>query len=250
MDTLTPETDRLSPSRRPGGRPAGYQSWRDLLFVHWRLPADKIAPLLPGGLTLDTWHGDAWVGLVPFRMSGVRPWWSPWGARFLETNVRTYVHIHGRGPGVWFFSLEANHWLAVKTARALWHLNYRWAETTFERHGDLVRYRSRRRSWPKAESHIEAHLAAEGPPRPASPGSLEHFLVERYLLYAQSPSGKLWRGQVHHHPYLLQGAELRHVDESLLAANGVAVEAPPRHVVYSPGLDVEVFPLVAVAWRR
>lgn len=238
--------DRVSPICRPNRRPAGFHTWSDLLFVHWRLPAESIAPLLPPELTLDTWEGNAWVGLVPFRMSGVRPWWSPWGLRFLETNVRTYVHFRGREPGVWFFSLEANHWPAVKTARSLWHLNYHWAEMSFERLGERVCYRSRRRL-ATAASSIEIGIAGNQGAAPAPAGTLEHFLIERYLLYSRSPSGKLWRGQVCHRPYLLQSAELLHCEESLRRANGIPADGPPCHVVFSAGLDVEVFPLIPVA---
>lgn len=247
METLAAEIDRLSPCRRPTCSRAGYHCWSDLLFIHWRLPAEEVAPLLPAELTLDTWQGDAWVGLVPFRMSGVRPWWSPWGARFLETNVRTYVHFRGRDPGVWFFSLEANHRLAVKVARALWHLNYHGAEMAFEREGDVVRYRSRRLSG-SHQSYIEARLAGgRTPPRQAEAGTLEHFLVERYLLYASAGAGKLWRGQVHHRPYLIQPVELLQLEESLLAANDIHVREPPSRLLYSRRAEVEVFPLIPVA---
>ena len=249
MDTLASEIDRLSPCCRPKGRPVGYHCWSDLLFVHWHVPAEEIAPLLPDELTLDTWQGEAWVGLVPFRMSGVRPWWSPWGARFLETNVRTYVHFRGRDPGVWFFSLEANHRLAVKVARALWYLNYHQAAMWFERDGDVLRYRSCRRLSQGQSSSIEARLPSVDltPPHHAEAGTLEHFLVERYLLYASADAGKLWRGQVHHSPYLIQSAELLHLEESLLAANDIHVSDPPCHVHYSRRVDVEVFPLIPVA---
>jgi uncharacterized protein len=249
MDTLALDIDRLSPCRRPASRRAGYHCWSDLLFIHWRLPAEEIAPLLPAELTLDTWQGDAWVGLVPFRMSGVRPWWSPWGARFLETNVRTYVHFRGSDPGVWFFSLEANHRLAVALARSMWHLNYQRAGMTFERQGRVLRYRSRRAGAGGHQSSIEARLPAApaATARPAEDGSLEQFLVERYLLYSSAGLGKLWRGQVHHPPYLIQTAKLLHLEESLLAANGIVAGESPCHVLYCPRAEVEIFPLIPVA---
>jgi uncharacterized protein YqjF (DUF2071 family) len=249
MNTLAPEIDRISPCRRPTCRPAGYHRWSDLLFVHWRLPAEAIAPLLPAELTLDTWQGDAWVGLVPFRMSGVRPWWSPWGAKFLETNVRTYVHFRGREPGVWFFSLEANHRLAVRLARSLWRLNYQRADMTFERQDGVLCYRSRRRCLGAYRAQIEARFPAHQavPLRRADAGSLEHFLIERYLLYSSAGPGRLWRGRVHHPPYLVQPAELLHLEESLLAANQISTGGPPCHVLYCPRVDVEVFPLIPVA---
>lgn len=243
MDLVSAEIDRLSPRQRPKGRPVGYQCWTDLLFIHWRLPADLVAPLLPPQLTLDTWQGDAWVGLVPFRMSGVRPRWWPWGSTFLETNVRTYVHCEGRDPGVWFFSLEANHLLAVEVARAWWHLNYHRAEMTWRRVGDTLHYRSQRRSEVAGECQVEARVQVDTPASEATVGTLEFFLIERYLLYT-SHHGKLWRGQVHHRPYLVQPADLIHLEESLLAVNGVKAADAPCHVLYSPRVDVEVFPLI------
>ena len=246
MDTSGAEIDRVSPSYRPEGRLAGYHTWSDLLFVHWRLAADEIAPLLPPCLELDTWQGDGWIGLVPFRMSGVRPRWWPWGCTFLETNVRTYVHRGGRDPGVWFFSLEANHWLAVKAARAAWHLNYHLSRMTFEKTGDVFRYSGHRRAGPATGSRVDARVTADTPQRTAVIGSLDHFLVERYFLYAAA-GRRLWRGQVHHRPYLLQPAGLLYLEESLLAADGIRAAEPPCHVVFSPRVDVEVFGLIPVA---
>jgi len=247
MSQSLAELDRLAPTHRPAERAIGYHRWRDLLFVHWRLPADEIARLLPPGLSLDAWEGDAWVGLVPFRMSGVRPWWSPGGFAFAETNVRTYVHCEGRDPGVWFFSLDAANSLAVRIARRRWGLNYFRAAMSLERHGDRVRYRSRR-LWPGQSGASLAIDAEIGPPLPApqpcqpAPGTLEHFLAERYVLYAVR-RGRLMRGQVHHAPYPLRSARAANCDESLLAANGIRVESPPRHLMFSEGVDVEIFPL-------
>lgn len=248
MDGLTATVDGVSPCQRPTGRLAGYHRWSDLLFIHWRLPAEAIAPLLPPELSLDTWDGDAWVGLVPFHMSRVRPWWSPWGVRFLEANVRTYVRFRGRDPGVWFFSLEANHRLAVQIARARWRLNYHWAGMTAIQEGDVLRYESRRRRSPGVFSRIAARLpGADLVPHPALASSLECFLIERYVLYSGGNGRKLWRGRVYHRPYLVQPAELLESSESLLAASGIRAENPPCHALYCEGVDVEIFPLIPVA---
>ncbi|HVW01295.1 MAG TPA: DUF2071 domain-containing protein, partial [Planctomycetaceae bacterium] len=230
MSTPAPlcEIDRLSPSRRPPRSVAGYHHWSDLLFVHWRVPADAVSPLLPPGLTLDTREGEAWVGLVLFEMSGVRPWWSPSVpgiSRFLETNVRTYVHREGRDPGVWFFSLEAARWLAVKLARWGWHLPYHFADMQLSWSGRQVEYRScrRERNSPPGTSHVMAEVgAALDNGGHARPGTLDHFLIERYYLYAHSPRGRLYRGQVHHTSYPLQEARLISCNETLLAASGIA----------------------------
>ncbi len=244
------EIDRLSPTQRPSGRAIGYHCWSNLLFLHWRVPSEMIAALLPQGLSLDTWQGDAWVGLVPFQMSGVRPRWFPWGFAFRETNVRTYVHCRGRDPGVWFFSLEAANSLAVEIARRFWGLNYFRASMSVTRAGDRVQYASRR-LWPgPAGAHLS--LDAEiGPQFPATnsghavPGTLEHFLIERYFLYCER-RGRLLRGQVHHLPYALKSARAVSLQESLLAANGIEVCEPPCHAAFSERVDVEIFPLVSV----
>ena len=119
--------DRIAPTHRPDGKPIGYQTWRDLLFLHWRVPVEEIQALLPAELTVDTFEGEAWVGIVPFKMRNIRPRWSPaipGISNFYETNVRTYVHQQGKNPGVWFFSLDASSNLAVKIARWKWNLNY------------------------------------------------------------------------------------------------------------------------------
>lgn len=255
--TSTLEIDRLAPTRRPPGRAIGYHRWRDLLFVHWRFPADLVAALLPPGLTLDTWEGDAWVGLVPFHMTGVRPAWWPFGFAFHETNVRTYVHYRGRDPGVWFFSLEAANSLAVRVARWRWRLNYHFARMEVRRHGNRVYYASRR-LWPgepgamtRIMAEVGLTLGAGQVGRAIAAGvseerSLEHFLIERYLLYAGMQGGTLRRGQVHHAPYVVRSAQLLQCDESLLAANGLERADAPDHLAFCDGVDVEIFPLVPV----
>ena len=245
------EIDRVSACRRPQRRVAGYHHWSDLLFVHWRLPSEVVSPLIPPGLTLDTYDGQAWVGLVLFRMSGVRPWWLPpvpGVSRFLETNLRTYVLRGGGDPGVWFFSLEANQRLAVRLARWGWHLAYQFAEMELTWTGNRVEYRSRRRERqaPPAMSHVIAELGAFENGDRAQPGTLDHFLIERYVLYSRSPQGQLYRGQVHHTSYPLQAARLIHCEETLQAAANIATTELPCHVVFSPGVQVEVFGLERV----
>jgi uncharacterized protein len=235
--------DRVRPTQRPAARAAGYQRWRSLAFVHWRVPAAALRPLVPAALTLDTFDGDAFVGVVPFTMRGVRPWWAPplpGLSYFHETNVRTYVHRDGADPGVWFFSLDAANRIAVAIARRFWHLPYHHATMALACGDREVRYASARR---RRGAHFRATCLPRGEPAAARPGSLEHFLAERYFLYAQRRDGALRRGQVHHAPYPLQPAELLDWDESLLAAAGIARPAEPPLVHAAAGVDVEIFRL-------
>ena len=242
--------DRLAPTRRPAGRPVMYQRWRHLTFLHWSLPPEVMAPLLPPGLTLDTFEGRAWVGLVPFTMQGVRPRGLPavsFLSDFHETNVRTYVHHRGGHPGVWFFSLEAANALAVRLARSWFKLPYHHAEMTLsaEPGGTGFAYHSRRRWPPPTPGTCAVRATPRGPVLPSVPGTLQHFLVERYFLYSRAHD-VLYRGQVHHPPYQVRSADVEGLDESLLAAAGIPrpAEAPLAH--FSEGVDVDVFRLERV----
>jgi uncharacterized protein YqjF (DUF2071 family) len=241
--------DRIAPTRRPPGRPVMYQRWRTLLFLHWELPAQVLAPLLPPGLTLDTYEGRAFVGLVPFTMRGVRPAGLPAFSPlsdFHETNVRTYVHQEGRDPGVWFFSLDAANRIAVKLALAWFKLPYYFARMELKQEGPWVSYRSERQ-WPApVPARCAVRCAPAGEAASSTPGTLQHFLVERYFLYTVH-SGGLWRGQVHHTPYPVRGAQVEGLDESLLSAAGLARPPSAPLVHFSEGVDVDVFRLTRVS---
>jgi uncharacterized protein YqjF (DUF2071 family) len=242
--------DRLAPAQRPDDRPAGFQRWRTLAFLHWEVPVDAVAALLPKGLSVDTHEGRAYVGVVPFTMRDVSPWWSPsvsFVSDFHEINVRTYVHAGGR-PGVWFFSLDAASSIAVIAARTGWHLPYHRASMELDERGGEVTYRSRR-LWPGPKpADIELCYRIGERIGQATPGSFEHFLAERYLLFAAGGAGLLC-GQVHHRPYPLHHAEVIEVRESMVAASGLPATSGPPHTLYSPGVDVDVFALKKVSAR-
>ena len=225
---------------QPQGRPAMYQRWRNLLFLHSRHDPNEIQKLLPPGLEIDTFDGSAWVGLVPFRMEGVRPVGFPGVpglSVFPETNVRTYAHFNGV-PGVWFFSLDAGNATACKIARWFFGLPYHFAQMSVCEGDNRIEYRQSRRGT-AVRSQIVCRPGTEiAAPKP---GSLEFFLVERYLLFTLR-NGKLYSGRVHHPPYPLRTAGVESLEESLVQAAGI-VPRGFEHVVYSPGVDVRVFRL-------
>ena len=240
--------DRLSPTLRPAGRPAGFQRWRDLLFLHWEVPVAAIERLIPKELTVDTYDGKAWVGIVPFTMRDVAPRWSPSVpgiSHFHELNVRTYVHLRGQNPGVWFFSLDAAKALAVAVARTGWSLPYHYASMRLDKQDDTVDYYSQRLfPGPKpaefvAKYHIGAALGS------AKPGTIEHFFAERYILYAQTHSG-LSLGRVHHVPYPLHEARVQAWQENMLSAAGLPRYDVEPLALYSPGVDVDIYALTKV----
>jgi uncharacterized protein YqjF (DUF2071 family) len=221
--------DRVTPTLEPDQQVLLHQNWHHLLFLHWEIPPNELQALLPPRLTLDTFEGKAYIGLVPFTMTGVRPILTPplpWISSFHEINVRTYAHLEGRDPGVWFFSLDASSRIAVAAARAAYHLAYFEAEMDF-RVGEgalpVIEFDSRRtdsRGTKPANAHVR-YRAVEGPAQPATPGTLEHFLLERYILYAEDADRRLYRARVHHQAYPVQRAEVLALDETLIRAAGV-----------------------------
>jgi uncharacterized protein len=225
---------------RPEGRPSGWQSWRDLLFVHWAVPALALRPLVPAPLELDLWEGRAYVGVVPFVMRDIRPAWVPrfMALDFLETNVRTYVRHRDR-PGVFFFSLEASSLLAVKAARWGWGLPYFHARMTLERDADTIAYSTVRRD--KAGTKHRVRYRPGRMLGASAPGTLPYFLLERYLLFSLKGDA-VYEGQVVHVPYPAQEVEVLELSDELVPAAGLGHGGRPHDVAhFSAGVDVEVF---------
>lgn len=231
----------------PGGPWVMAMAWEDLLFAHWEVAPSVLAPLLPvtrPELRLDTRDGRAWLGLVPFRMSGVRPRGVPalpGVSRFPELNLRTYVTAGGR-PGVWFFSLDAANPFAVRVARATFHLPYFDAEMACDgdEHGG-IRYASRRTHRGAGTAVLRAAYRPTGKPFRAGAGSLEHWLTERYCLYAADRAGRLYRGEIQHRPWPLQPARATFEHLDMTDWLGLPGLGDPSHLLFARRLDV-------VAW--
>jgi len=210
-------------------------SWHDLLFMHYRVDADRIRQLLPDGLTLDLFEGDAWIGIVPFRMSDVAPRFVPaipWMSAFPELNVRTYVSIDAK-PGVWFFSLDATNPIAVRIARRFFHLKYMDARISQSWNEDWCCYTSHRTHRGEPSATLAIRYRPTGDVFQATSGTLEHWLTARYCLYAATPDGQVLRGEIDHPPWSLQPAEAVVDDESMLNALGLSVLDDTPHLLFS-----------------
>lgn len=237
---------------RPWNLPKGAwtwrQSWLDLLFAHWPVPKDALRPLVPDALDVQTFDGTSWIGIVPFRMAGVmrRPLPDlPWISAFPELNVRLYVERDGR-PGVFFLSLDATNPLAVWAARQFFHLPYyRAAIDLVERPGDgafpAYDYSSHRRDRRGAPAAFEGSYGPTSEVYLAAPGTLEHWLTERYCLYAVDPKGRMTRTEVHHVPWPLQQAEADIRVNTMAAPHGLTLEGPPPLLHFARGIDVVVW---------
>ncbi len=222
------------------------QTWSDLLFAHWAVEADSVRRRIPAAFELDSFDGRAWIGIVPFRMTNVGPRGVPalpGISEFAELNVRTYVRVDDR-PGVYFFSLDAASKWAVRVARALLNLPYHLASMTVAATEGRVQYDSRRASSAGGEFH--ATYEPTGEPFAATPGTLEHFLTERYCLYQLHRRGRPYRLEIHHPPWRLQHARAQLVRNTMAAVNGLALPEREPLLHFSQRQDVVAWPPVTL----
>jgi uncharacterized protein YqjF (DUF2071 family) len=186
------------------------QTWEHLLFAHWPVQRKVLRERIPAPLELETFEGEAWVAVTPFLVTGARlrglpP--IPYASEFPEVNVRTYVR-HDNKPGVFFFSLDAGHPLAVAGARMLYHLPYYNAHMRVEIHSDPQRltYLSERTHEGAVPADLRVRYAPQSEAFNAPSGTLDAFLTERYCLYSTDEDGGLYRAEIHHAPWSLQQA--------------------------------------------
>jgi uncharacterized protein YqjF (DUF2071 family) len=190
------------------------QTWRDLLFAHWPVPASMLQGWIPAGISLDEYDGEAWVTVAPFQMTGIRfrglPT-VPYLSATLELNLRTYVKVGGRA-GIYFFSLDAASPIAVRVARRFFHLPYTDAHMSCLVTGEVINYRSIRLH---QTAVFHARYKAKGPVAYAKAGTLDQFLTERYSFFTTNASGDILRGDISHEPWPLQPAEAEFIENGL-----------------------------------
>jgi uncharacterized protein YqjF (DUF2071 family) len=218
--------------------PAGYQNWRRLLFLHWPVPAAVLRTLVPSVFSIDEYEGSAYVSLVPFTVEAARPLGAPdaFGLQFLETNVRTYVHLRPDEPAVYFFSLDAASLLAVVGARVGVGLPYFWATGRERRRVDELEYTIRRRG---TNLQLKVRYAVGTYRGPATPGSIDDFLIERYVLHAQR-GPTIWSVRVHHQPYPLYAVQVLELHDTLVGAAGLENLGEASMLHFAPGVDVAI----------
>jgi uncharacterized protein YqjF (DUF2071 family) len=200
------------------------QTWEALLFAHWPMPVDDLRQHVPEELPLDTFDGSAWIGVTPFRVSGLRvrgvpP--LPYFSSFLELNVRTYVELDGKA-GIWFFSLDAESSFAVEAARRIYRLPYFRARMSAVAATEIEYASERTEGRPAA---FRGRYGPTGDAVPPAPGSLEHFLAERYCLFTMH-EGRVHWAEIHHLPWQLQPAEAE-IAENTMPPPGIELRGDP-----------------------
>jgi uncharacterized protein YqjF (DUF2071 family) len=214
--------------------------WQRMAFIHWRYPAEVVQPLLPPGLTVQTFDGSAWVGLLPFLME-VRPPRLPavpWLSRFPETNVRTYVYGPDGRTGILFFSLDAARLPAVAAARASLGLPYFWSDMAVSTDGETTTYRGRRRVPGPAGAGYDLRVRF-GEAYDKGPTLFDNYLTARYRLYSRV-LGRLVSVEVEHPPWPLRRAELLGLRQDVVQAAGLPAPTGPPVLHASDGVKIRI----------
>lgn len=206
--------------------------WHDVLFLHWPVPKESLRPFIPDQLSIETYDGSAWLGIVPFTMSHIRPRLCPslpYVSNFPEINIRTYV-TDGTASGVWFHSLDASSWISVNVARFTYSLNYYHADMNVHKDGNEIRYRSRRESYESGEflfngSYTPTTNSTDEPP------SLTQFLTSRYYLFSSDNRGNLYRGLIRHDPWELMDADYD-IDRLSISNHPAPPDESPASILY------------------
>jgi uncharacterized protein YqjF (DUF2071 family) len=220
------------------------QTWNDLLFAHWPIAPEVLRPLVPQPLALDTFDGQCWVAVAPFHMTGVRARFTPAVpgiSAFPELNVRTYVTFSGK-PGVYFFSLDAASRLAVWAARMSYRLPYYFASMEVREAGGFFHYRSLRAD---GKALLRARYLPVKAVELRVPGTLEHWLTERYCLYTVARSS-VFRAEIHHEPWPLQDAEVEIEENTMASAARITLPNVPPLLHFAKKLQVLIWPLKPV----
>jgi uncharacterized protein len=220
------------------------QTWHHVLFLHWPVDDRMLRELLPAGLELDVYEGQAYVAITPFYMTNVAPRGIPAVPKLSsmpEVNVRTYVTAKGI-PGIYFFSLDAANSLAVGAARTMFHLPYYSARMNVEERDGWIHYRSRRTTPGSRPAELRGRYRGVGAAQQAVRGSLEYFLTERYCLYSFDASFHMHRVDIHHGPWDLTLAEAELDLNTMADANRIRLPAVSPLAHYARRQDTVVWP--------
>src|SRR6185503_1909073 len=92
-----------------------------VLFMHWPIPVEHLRPLVPSQMELDTFDGQAWLSLIPFRMGSLHlrclpP--IPGTSTVIQAGLRTYIHVNHE-PAIYYLTLYADNDLYMWVARYL-----------------------------------------------------------------------------------------------------------------------------------
>lgn len=147
-------------------------------------------------------------------------------------NLRTYV-VGRKGPGIWFFSLDAGKLSPVVGARVAYGLPYYLAKMTAQVGERANIYIVRRNRTVRARIQVlKGSLIA-------TQSALDVFLTARFRLYS-TWARRLIAAEVEHPPWQLQYAEVEDLEENLRADMHVDFPSGDFLAHYSIGVDTRI----------
>ncbi|MBS4208260.1 DUF2071 domain-containing protein [Bacillus sp. FJAT-50079] len=201
------------------------QVWRDMLFMHWPVDAAFVRNRIPEDLELDLFNDQAWISVIPFRATNTRGRFLPlipFMTAYLELNIRTYVVYQGV-PGIYFFRIDANHLPTVVGARAYTGIPYCMADMTFLCENNKYFFSSLNK---KERREVKLAYQGEDVLYEVEPGTLDHWLLERYCMY--SIKGKhVYRGDIHHDKWKVTNGQVE-----VITGKGISLFSKTKPIVH------------------
>jgi uncharacterized protein YqjF (DUF2071 family) len=158
--------------------------WRNLAMINYAIDPAALAPLVPAGTELDSFHGMTYVSLVGFqflrtRVLGIS---FPFHRDFEEVNLRFYVRARspaGWRRGVVFVRELVPRWAIAFVARVFYGEPYTALPMRHTIEETPPHFRARY-EWRRRGDWESLEVAGSGEPGEIAAGSLEEFITEHY----------------------------------------------------------------------
>ncbi len=179
------------------------QTWRDVLFIHYRVDPNEIKKLVP--FELDLYDNHAIISVIPFFMDSIRfPFLPPIPkvSSLWELNIRTYVNVNGV-KGIYFFTLETDSKPGEVIANLFFSLPYRHSKIKAEISNGQYFFEHAR-----DDLRFSVHAS---PDEKIQKTDFDIWATERYSLFTQK-NGVSYQGIVRHRPWELRAVKINKID--------------------------------------
>lgn len=164
-------------------------NWEDIIMVNYEIDPDILLPFLPKGVTLDLYHGKAYVSLVGFMFKKTKLFSIPIPllGTFEEINLRFYVNrLEGDKVkrGVVFINETIPYRIVAWMANKLYKEHYTVVPT---KHfiGQSKGKRQLRFEWLLNRKWNRILVETNSTCKAMQPGSFEQFIYEHYYGYTK-----------------------------------------------------------------
>lgn len=212
-----------------------FQEWDKVLFFHWKVDVAELQRLLPEGLKVDLFDGEAWISISAFTMKQLHPRLLPnlpVVSNFNEVNVRTHV-IRNDKPGIYLLNIEANSSIACFVTRLLLGLPY---NKTFVKRDEKTFYKKH-----KTEENFNFFTNYTVGKKINEKADLDTFLTDFYCIYL-NVKNKLYMLEVHHIPLELYNMDLTELKIDYRLGDLALFDLPDK-IYYSPNIHV-------ISWKK